>query len=304
MRRGLAVFALIALVARASAADGPDAASAAELKQRGVAAMDALRYDEAIDDFTRAYALLHDPALLYNRGRARQARGEFPEALSDIEQFGREASPELRARVPKLDALLAELRSHVARLAVTSSVEGARVVVRGKDVGTTPLPAPLSLPAGPARVEVRAEGYFDWHRELTLTAGVPTTLDAVLSPRSSSGVLRVQATAPGTRIFVDDQPLGTSPAETSVPAGTHRVLAHAEGYEDQSTSVVIAAGETKDVAIEPEARPSILARWWFWTGVGIVVAAGGVTTYALLTEKPAGHGSFQPGQVSAPLTRW
>jgi hypothetical protein len=304
MRLGLAVFALITLAARASAAEGPDAASAAELKQRGVAAMDALRYDEAIDDFTRAYALSHDPALLYNRGRARQARGEFPDALSDIEQFAREASAELRSRVPKLDELLAELRSHVARLAVTVNVAGARVVVRGKEVGTSPLQAPLSLPAGPARVEVRAEGYFDWYRELTVAAGVPTTLDVVLSPRSTSGVLRVQATAPGTRIFVDEQPLGTSPAEATVPAGTHRLLAHAEGYEDRSTSVVIAAGETKDVALEPHPRPSIFTRWWFWTGVGVAVTAGVVTTYALVTEKSAGHGDFQPGQVSAPLLRW
>ncbi len=63
--------------------------------------MDALRNDEAIDDFTRAYTLSRDPALFYDRGRARQARGEFPEALSDIQQFARDASPELRARVPR-----------------------------------------------------------------------------------------------------------------------------------------------------------------------------------------------------------
>lgn len=39
-------------------------------------------------------------------------------------------------------------------------------------------------------------------------------------------------------------------------------------------------------------------------GVGVVVVAGAATTYALLTEKPAGSGDhFQPGQVSAGLVK-
>jgi hypothetical protein len=36
-----------------------------------------------------------------------------------------------------------------------------------------------------------------------------------------------------------------------------------------------------------------------------VVAAGAVTTYALVSERKAGTGDhFQPGQVSGPLTSW
>ncbi len=83
------------------------------------------------------------------------------------------------------------------------------------------------------------------------------------------------------------------------------MLARADGYEDRGTSVVIAFGETKRRwQLEAQSQPSIFSRWWFWTGVGVIVAAGVVTTYALVTEKPAGHGDFQPGQVSAPLVSW
>jgi hypothetical protein len=49
-------------VAAPSFAAPSDAASAAALKERGIATMDALRYDETIDDFTRAYALSPDLA--------------------------------------------------------------------------------------------------------------------------------------------------------------------------------------------------------------------------------------------------
>jgi hypothetical protein len=276
-------------------------ATAADLKQRGIAAMDALRYDEAIDDFTRAYALSGDASLLYDRGRARQARSEFPEALQDIQRFAREASPELKSRVPKLDELLAELRSHVGILTLTSNVTGARVLVRSKEVGTTPLAGPLTLSTGPATVQVVADGYQEWHRDLVLVAGTPVTLDAELLSRSNSSVLHVASSTPGARIVVDDRVLGGSPAETSLPAGPHRVVVHAEGYDDADLSVVLGSGETKDVNVEPRSRPGLMSRWWFWTAVGVVVAAGVVTTYALVTERSADHGSFQPGQVSAPL---
>jgi hypothetical protein len=278
---------------------------AATLKKQGDAAMDALRYDEAIDAYTQAYALSPDPALLYNRGRVHQARGEWPAALADLERFSHDATPELRQRVPKLDELLAEARGHVATVTITSNVDGARVLVRKTQVGTTPIPGPLQLDSGPALVEVLAEGFFDWRRELELKGGATTVLVAQLGTKSTSGVLRVSALTPGTRVRIDEAAASSAPAEAIVLAGVHRVVIHADGYDDRETNVVVGAGETKEVTLEPEKRPALTSRWWFWTGVGVVVVAGATVTYALLTSKPADKGDqFQPGQVSAPLMHW
>jgi len=278
---------------------------AATLKKQGDAAMDALRYDEAIDAYTQAYALSPDPALLYNRGRVHQARGEWPAALADLERFSHDATPELRQRVPKLDELLAEARGHVATVTITSNVDGARVLVRKTQVGTTPIPSPLQLDSGPATVEVLAEGFFDWRRELELKGGATTVLVAQLGTKSTSGILRVSALTPGTRVRIDEAPASSAPAEAIVLAGVHRVVIHADGYDDLETNVVVGAGETKEVTLEPEKRPALTSRWWFWTGVGVVVVAGATVTYALLTSKPADKGDqFQPGQVSAPLMHW
>jgi len=288
----------------AASATSPEERAAA-LKKQGDAAMDALHYDEAIDDYSQAYALSPDPALLYNRGRVHQARGEWPAALADLERFAHDASPELRQRVPKLDELLAEARGHVATVTLTSNVDGARVLVRKTQVGTTPIPGSLQLDSGPAIVEVLAEGFFDWRRELELKGGATTVLVAQLGTKSTSGVLRVSALTQGTRVRIDDAPMSGAPAEAIVLAGVHRVVVHADGYDDKETNVVVAAGETKEVALEPDRRPALTSRWWFWTGIGVVVAAGAVTTYALLTSKPADKGDqFQPGQVSAPLLHW
>jgi hypothetical protein len=278
---------------------------AATLKKQGDAAMDALRYDEAIDDYTQAYALSPDPALLYNRGRVHQARGEWPAALADLERFAHDATPELRQRVPKLDELLAEARGHVATVTLTSNVDGARVLVRKTQVGITPIPGSLQLDSGPAIVEVLAEGFFDWRRELELKGGATTVLVAQLGTKSTSGVLRVSALTPGSRVRIDEAPASSAPAEAIVLAGVHRVVIHADGYDDRETNVVVGAGETKEVTLEPEKRPALTSRWWFWTGVGVVVVAGATVTYALLASKPADKGDqFQPGQVSAPLMHW
>src|SRR5258706_3080976 len=156
---------LLPLAPRPSIAQGvaPPAttdARAADLKQRGDAAMDSLRYGEAVDAYARAYALTKDPALLYNRGRALQALGDFPAALEALEGFDASANAELRARVPKLGELLTEVRARVASLALTCNVPGARVLLRDKVVGTTPFRGPLRFTAGPANLEVIAEGYL------------------------------------------------------------------------------------------------------------------------------------------------
>ena len=234
-----------------------------------------------------------------------QARGEWPAALADLERFAHDANPELRQRVPKLDELLAEVRGHVASLTITSNVDGARVLVRKTQVGTTPIPAPLQLDSGPATIEVMREGYLDWRRDLELRGGASTVLDAQLATKATSGVLRVSAVTEGTRVRIDDAPMSGAPTEAVVLAGVHRVLVHAEGYDDKETSVVVPAGETRDITLEPDRRAPITGKWWFWTGIGVVVAAGVVTTYALLTSRSADSGDhFQPGQVSAPLVHF
>jgi tetratricopeptide (TPR) repeat protein len=267
--------------------------------------MDALRYDEALDAYARAYAVNHDPALLYNQGRALQALGRHPEALSDIERFAREAPADLRAKVPRLDELIAELRAHVARLTIQCPVNGARVLVRDHVIGTTPLSGPVDMEAGRASLEIDAEGYEPYKRELDLAGGSATQIDAELAARATSAVLHVASTAASALVVVDGQPVGNAPVETVVQPGTHEIALHREGFEDVTSTVVVEAGQRKEVTLEPQHEPLLTQRWWFWAGVGAVVVGGVVITYAALKEKPASQGdSFAPSQVAAPLVKF
>lgn len=298
-----ALLAFVFIARGALAADPTPEARAAEIKARADTAMDQRHYDDAIAGYTEAYRVFPDPALLYNRSRAHEARGEYPEAFADLEKFADTASPELRARVPRLTELLLELRNKVTSFELTCNVAGARVLVGGKEVGTTPLAA-LKLNAGKVTIEILADGQYPWKREIEMKGGGATTVDAVLQPRATNGILAVKSDPTGAYITVDGKPFGRAPTEGVLGAGTHSLVASAEGFEDTPTQAVIAAGTTKELQVSLHKR-SIFKSPWFWTVVGVVVvgAAVGITAALLIERSPDQGDGFSPGQIAAPL-RW
>jgi hypothetical protein len=84
--------------------------------------------------------------------------------------------------VPQLEQLIASVRARIARLSVRCAVSGARVLVRGAMEGTTPLDEAIGEMPGDAHVEVVADGYLPYVRDLVLAAGLEARLDAVLTP--------------------------------------------------------------------------------------------------------------------------
>jgi hypothetical protein len=306
MRWLVAAFLAIAFVLGGAMARADDTtARANDLKKSGDKAMDALRYDDAIAAYTEAYALSHDPTVIYNRGRVHQARADYPQALDDLERFEREASPELLKRVPRLAPLLAELRAKVAVLTIKCEMAGARVLLREKVIGETPIASPIRTNAGPAVIEVTREGFTPFREETDLKGGATTVIEAKLVKVVPLQAVLVVRAVGALDVTVDGARLGKPPVETTVNPGTHRVTAEGDGVEPSSTSVVVAAGERKEVSLELAHRPSVVSRWWFWTGAAVVVAAGVVLTYAVLTEKSAPSGDhFSPSHVQSSLVAW
>jgi hypothetical protein len=286
--------------AASAAQPASDAERARALKQQGDAAMHSLRYAEALAAYQASYALSPDPALLYNQGRAQQALGRFPEALANMEAFDRQAPPQLHARVPALAGLIAELRARVATVAIACNVPGARVLIRDTVVGKTPMP-PLGVSAGKATIEIDAEGYFPYRRELELPGGGSLVVDAQLGSRARTGLLVVRTSVQGADVWVDGRALGAAPVETIVNAGTHRITAWHPEWKTTETSAALAVGERKEMTVSLKPR-GITSKWWFWAGVGAVVVTGAVVTTALLTERDPASGDIPPGHVSGPLS--
>lgn len=300
------VSVLFALVAFALAGDarsqGTDAsARASELKKRGDEAMDTGRPAEALAAYAEAYGLARDPALLYNKGRALQALTEYPRALEELEAFERTAPPELKQRVPTLQRIIGEVRQKLTTLSIACDVAGAHVRLRDRTIATCPVPAPLTVNAGRGALEVSAEGYFPWRRDADLPGGGNASFDVRLVSKKTSGVLVVKSGVPAALVTIDGKRLGNVPVEAMLPAGTHTIEVSHDGYRPAKTSAVVTAGEHRDVDVPLESEPTIFGRWWFWAGVGVVVAGGVAVVVALETERSPEHGTVAPGVIAAGL---
>jgi hypothetical protein len=272
---------------------------ASQVKSAADALMDQDRYADALALYERAYELSNDPALLYNQGRAYEALGDYPAALSKLDLFERDAPAAVRARVPGLHDLITDLRGRIATLVVRTNAPGARLLVRQKDEGAVNGEKRLAMRAGTARIEVDAEGYERFSREVELAGGATVEVDARLVSKKREAVVMVR-TSPNADLQLDGKPLGRAPLQIRAAPGAHELVARVDGYHDERVPMTLALGEHRDVDLHMRSTPGIASKWWFWTGIGVVVLGGAATAYALTTEKPHGSGSFNPGSVAGP----
>ena len=281
----------------------PPPSEAQMLKAQGDAAMKRLAYEQALRMYQNAYALEPTPALSYNKGRALQALTRYPEALAELEAFEREASPDLKARVPRLAELLEDLRARVATLQVTCNVAGARVLLGRRVIGKTPLKR-LRVNAGRVTLEVTKEGYHPYRKRMALRGNSVQSVKVELLSKSTTGVLEVTSPVAGATVFVNDKKIGTVPAQAQLTAGEHQVVVRREGYDEARTSAVVRVGRVAKLNVALDEPPGITSRWWFWTGIGVAVAGGTALTIALLTERSTDEGDIAPGKVAGPLVRF
>ena len=278
----------------------PQQAEAEALKEKGDDALDIGRPAEALEPYEQAYSMCKGPALLYNLAKVHLALSDFPKALAYFEQFDREAAAKLKERTPQLQQFIEEQRGKVASVTVTSNVPGARVRIREKTMGETPFAAPLRVNAGKALVEVVAVGYLSFTKEVDLPAGKVTVVDARLVSRTQVGILVVKSPVQDVLVFVDGSPFGKAPVEHEVAIGKHRVLVRREGYREVDRQISLELGERKELTLAPEYIRPLTQKWWFWTGVGVALAAGVTTTLVVLnTEKSPDHGTFGVGPMVA-----
>lgn len=278
--------------------EGPKT-EAGHLKSAADVLMDQDRYADAIVLYQRAYELSSDPALLYNQGRALEALGDYPAALEKLEIFERDASPTVRAKVPGLHELIVDLRGRISTLVVRTNAPAARLLVRQKDEGIINVEKRLSTRAGAASVEIDAEGYETFRRDVELSAGATIVVEANLIAKKRDALVVVRTT-PSADVLFDGKPLGRAPLQVRATAGPHELVARAPGYYEERVPMTLALGDRRDVDLELRSTPGIASKWWFWTGIGAVVLGGVAAAIVVTREKPHSTGSFSPSSVAGP----
>lgn len=132
------------------------------------------RYQEALDLFTKAYAIDPDPVLLFNIAYLHEKMGKLYEAFEAWERYLAVET----AEGPRKDAAarIEALRPRTpGRLVLEGGPAGARILVDGRAAGTVPSPA-LDLAAGDHVVRLTADGHDPQGRTVTLEPGRTTSV--------------------------------------------------------------------------------------------------------------------------------
>lgn len=271
---GLAVCVASSVLASPASADSP---AAAEEKRLGDAAFEGRLYAEALDHYRAAVAKGADARAFYNMARVLTFLGRYPEALVAYQKFLANAPSGILndEQQKSLFKLIEEVKGKIAAVRLSSDVTGARVLVRGTEVGTTPLPDALSVNAGTAKVEVIAEGYRPFEATLELAGGATVDVDAKLARVDFSGTLVVTANVPGATILVDGVARGASPVTVKVQQGPHNIVARAPDYLDQAATARLEPGQVRDVSVTLRRAPSYTLAY---VGAGVALTGVGVGT--------------------------
>ena len=170
------------------------------------------------------------------------------EGYKDIEQSVGMSAGERRNLALRMDG-------RPARLTVVTEPDKAKVYVDGNYQGLSPTTAE-SVMAGAHEIRVELSGHAPVTRTVQVANGGDTTetfkLESVL------GRIEVVTTPPGAKISVDGKAVGTTRPQgesavsqvlliENVSAGEHAVLAHLDGYFDQSLKISVRAKETKQL---------------------------------------------------------
>jgi tetratricopeptide (TPR) repeat protein len=275
---------------------------AARLKKEADTLMDQDKYADALALYQKAYELSADPALLYNQGRALEAMGEYPEALDKLEHFEREAPPALQKKVSGLKEHLADLKNRITTLVISTNVAGARLLIREKAAGTLEKETKVRARAGPATLEVTAEGYESFKTSTELPGGTTVSINAQLVAKKKlpDDALVIVRTKPQADISLDGKALGRAPLEQRLAPGSYVLTATAEGYEEERVPMTLMLGDRRELDLELKKGGSVFGKWWFWTAIGVVAAGGAAAFLLVTTERKHDEGSFSPGSVPAP----
>lgn len=191
---------------------------------------------------------------------------------------------------------------------IVGDVQGARLLVDGRELGTLPMAA---IPAAPGDhlVEVRRAGYAPFSKKVTIGAGKPTEVSAALAARSA--VLTVRADVSGAQVLLNGKLAGSVPLEEfEATPGPLTVTVKKEGYEVWTQTLSTKAGKdyplsaqlvptgpaavassTSDRPVETSLTPDspssslmstsatveeptpVYKRWYFWAGLAVVAGA-------------------------------
>ena len=149
-----------------------------------------------------------------------------------------------------LDAL-----GEITLSAGNDSSTGATVRIDGQPVGAVPMQQMVE--PGRHLIQIDREGYVTFTQWVQVGGAQQLALPVILERQApSTGSVLVAADISGAAIYIDGDPRGSTPTVVdNVTAGVHQIEVRAEGFQSQSQTVEIRAGER--ARVEVQLRPDV-----------------------------------------------
>jgi hypothetical protein len=313
----LSLIALATASTGVARADDADPKAAREEFVRGATLVKDADWAGALAAFEASARMKGHPVTTYNIGACLRAMGQYTRArktfATALEENGKGAGQDLAPGLAdEIRRYVTELDKSLATIDLTILPEEAQIAIDGRPLEpahatqaagrTTPTLVAGTLAPGPARpapkgrfrvvvdpgthvITLSRPGFADAVSKETLLPGA--TLEKKLELDRLPAQIRVTSNHVGAQVLVNDADVGLTPVEISRPAGKYHVVVKKPGFLVFDTSEKADPGQALAVtATLREDKPALTQRWWFWTGVGVLVAGAAVTTYALTRPDP------------------
>lgn len=199
------------------------------LVREGVELRRAGRDAEALEAFQRAYAVQPSARARAQVALAEQALGRWVEAEAGLAAALAEAiDPWIVRNEPSLRDALERVRDALGTLHIETEREGAAIWVNGEQVGSSPLPAGLRVPAGVVRVELFERGQRTASTELEVAprAEINAKLTAPSPAGEAAAVHSAAAEAPAAAAPPPPPPAAEAPQARAATARVDSASAH------------------------------------------------------------------------------
>jgi hypothetical protein len=296
---------LIALPARSE----DDVKAARDQFVRGAQLVKEADWAGALAAFEESAKLRPHPVTTFNIGACLRSMGQYTRArrafATALEENGRTPGADLSpALTDETKRYVAELDRLVANLELTIVPEEAQIAIDGRplDAGANGTVVAGILPPGPGKpapkgkfrvvvdpgthvITISRAGFADAVSRETLAPGASVEKTLVLDRLPAQ--LHIVSNVTRAQVLVDGADVGLAPVDINRPAGKYKVTVKKGGFLPFETNASADPGQNVNVtATLREDKPTLTQRWWFWTGVGVLVVGAATTTYFLTRPDP------------------
>lgn len=142
-------------------------------------------------------------------------------------------------------------------LEIVSDPPGAAISLDGNRRGVTPMQIDGWVPGVGVNIRLELSGYQVFEQRVVVDGAVPhQRVSMKLQPMDSCsagrGWIRVTSEPSGAQVFLDDNPVGKTPAILSNVCGDlrHRLVIRAQGYRDETVEVSVIPGQVQSVQVK------------------------------------------------------